>query len=74
MKTSTLVMLGIAAFVLYEISQGKTGLAGLGRVYLSGMGGMNGLGGLGMIGQGYNINEQHGGDASAYEKAIKYTM
>ena len=43
-------------------------IPGLGRVY-------NGMGsGMGTIGEGYNINEQVGGDASRYEQAAKFVM
>lgn len=78
MKTSQMIWLAVGAFLLYEMSKtnnpaGLFSSLGLGRVYLSGMG-QNGMSGLGTIGQGYNINEQHAGDASRYEQAAKFTM
>lgn len=71
MNTTTMLLLGVGAFLLYEFTKSHPGtIPGLGRVYLSGMGGQ----GMGTIGQGYNINEQHAGDASRYEQAAKFVM
>ena len=66
MNTTTMLLLGVGAYFLYEYAKAHPGtIPGLGRVYLSGMG---------TIGQGYNINEQTGGDASRYEQAAKFNM
>ncbi len=66
-----MLLLGVGAYLLYEYAKAHPGtIPGLGRVYLSGMGGL----GMGTIGEGYNINEQVGGDASRYEQAAKFVM
>ena len=62
MNTTTMLLLGVGAYLLYQYAQSHPGtIPGMGRVYLSGMG---------TIGQGYNINEQVGGDASSMNKLL----
>ena len=69
LNTTTMLLLGVGAYLLYQYAQSHPGtIPGMGRVYLSGMGGM------GTIGEGYNINEQVGGDASRSEQATKLVM